>query len=119
MITKLPEFAFLHGYGENDELYPRNVILHIKTRTILEIFEEDYKDFEDEDDLTLEFSINHHINGKRNRNKYVMVLHSSPFFDKKREEDYLLNEIMLPAFRWFSDYCNFMDNLIAKNGIDF
>ena len=119
MITKLPEFAFLHGYGENDDLYPRNVILHIKSRTIIEIFEEDDIDFVDEDDLSFEFSINHNINGKSIRDKYIMLLHSSPFFDKKREEDYLLNEIMLPAFRWFSDYCDFMDNLIAKNGINF
>ena len=115
--TNLPDFAFLHGYGENDELYNRNVILHIPSRSILEIYEE--KDIEiTENDLSFEFTINHNINGKSVRDKYVMVVHSSPFFSIKAEEDYIIKEIMLPAFRWFADFCDSMDEYIEKKYIN-
>ena len=115
--TNLPDFAFLHGYGENDELYNRNVILHLKSRTVLEIYEP--KDIEvTDDDLSLEFTINHTINGKSMRDKYVMLVHSSPFFNIKAEEDYIVKEIMLPAYRWFADFCACMDEYIEKKYIN-
>lgn len=37
---KLPEFAFLSSDGENDILRERTVVLHTKTASIIEIFDE-------------------------------------------------------------------------------
>lgn len=80
--TNLPKFSFLKGYGNYDELYGRDVILHIGSGTILEVLKKEDSIIDDES-LYIEFSrTNHsikHITGKTIREQYVLIIHHTPF----------------------------------------
>lgn len=116
----LPEFGFVEGYGDNDELYGREVILHIRSASVMEIFEQG-KAFLNEDVLTYTFSRLNHVleamTGKECEEKYVMALHSSPLLDVKADRDYILQNIMKPASLWYCDYCRFMDSQISEKDL--
>ena len=119
--TNLPKFSFLRGYGDNDELYGRDVILHIGSGSILEIFKKEDMTI-DENGVFIEFFRNNlsikQITGKTIRENYVITLHHTPFLDIKTEEDFIIKEIMLPTISWYLDYCNMMDEIIIKKNID-
>lgn len=109
----LPEFAFLQGFGD-DELRGRDIITHIRSASVMEVFETGQAWF-NEDTLTLSFNRFNHIietkTGVECEEKFVMALHSSPLLDIKADKDMILNDIMKPAAMWYCDYCRFMDNL--------
>ena len=121
-ITNLPKFSFLKGYGDNDELYGRDVILHIGTGSVLEVLKKEDNIIDDES-VYVEFSrTNHsikHITGKTVRENYVLILHHTPFLDVKTEEDFIVKEIMLPTIHWYLDYCDMMDDWVISKGVDF
>ena len=109
----LPEFAFVEGSGHEspDLLRGRNVILHIRSVSILEVFDRD-KFFPNPDVLTHTF-IN--TNGLGIKEYMVIALHYSALLDKEADRETLLNEVLRPAARWYCDYCDWEDNNITGN----
>lgn len=108
----LPEFAFVEGYkGKDDELYGRNVILHVRSASVMEVF--------DKDDAFLCEDIITHIFKNECRNGemeiFVMALHHSPLLDTNADRDYIIENIMKPACKWYCDYCDWMDNEIGDD----
>lgn len=116
----LPEFAFLEGYGEADELYGRYVILHVRSASVMEIFSEGDVFF-NEDVLTMPFKrLNFFLEsmtGRECEEKYIMLLHHSPLLDILADKEMIIKEIMKPASMWFNDYCTFMDNSIREEDV--
>lgn len=108
----LPEFAFVEGYkGEDDEMYGRNVILHVRSASVMEVFEIGDA-FLSEDVITLTFKNESTVGIVEN---FVMALHHSPLLDLKNDRDYIVEKIMRPACKWYCDYCDYMDNEIGDD----
>lgn len=116
----LPEFAFLKGYGESDKLYGRNVILHVRSASVMEVFLEG-ESYINEDVLTLPFKrLNYFVEamtGRECEERYIMVLHHSPLLDVVADRELIIKEIMKPASMWFNDFCTFMDNSIREEDV--
>jgi hypothetical protein len=115
----LPEFAFLKSFGDNDVLNQRSVIIHINSLSVLEVC--DFDSIVEDDLLVVPFSrvnmVTKNIIGKSVREKYNMILYHSPYFNIKDEENYIIGNIMLPAIRWYNNYCDTMDRMIIDNDI--
>lgn len=111
--ANLPDFAFLKSFADSDDLHSRNVIIHTGSFSILEVYEGNI-DIEDSA-LSLSFSRINRVLGLRTgnviREYFTIVLHHSPFFSIESEERYVIDKIVLPAIRWFKDYCDMMDEL--------
>lgn len=110
----LPEFAFVEGYRDDDQLRGRNVILHTRSASVLEVFEKQDA-FLNEDTLTYSFKRYNHIaesiTGKECEEHFVLALHYSATLDKDSDRDYIIKNVMKPAAMWYCDYCTYMDNL--------
>lgn len=105
----LPEFGFVDSAGhENpDILEGRNVILHIRSMSIMEVF--DRADVHlNEDVLRFEFC---------NKNRYgikeqmVIALHLSTTLDKDADRGILIEKVLKPAAKWYCDYCDWEDGV--------
>lgn len=103
----LPEFAFVDsaGHEKPDILKGRNVIIHIRSMSIMEVF--DRQDvYLNEDVLRFEFY---------NKNKYgikepmVIALHFSATLDMSNDRDMLIKHVLKPAAKWYCDYCDWED----------
>lgn len=117
----LPDFAFVEGYGSNDDLYGRNVILHTCSASVMEVLEKGSTLF-NEDVLAYSFK---NLNGTASRiagrdiyEELIIVLHSTPLFDIENDEQFIIENIMKPAAKWYCDYCDYMDQEIIREGID-
>lgn len=108
----LPEFAFVEGYkGKDDELYGRNVILHVRSASVMEVFDKGVA-FLSEDVITRTFKNASPVGVVE---ELVMALHHSPLLDLNTDRDYIVNEIMKPACKWYCDYCDYMDKEIGDD----
>jgi hypothetical protein len=106
----LPEFAFAEGYkGKEDELYGRNVILHVRSASVMEVFDKSNA-FLGEDVITHTFK---NVSTVGVTEDLVMALHHSPLLDTNADRDYIIENIMKPACKWYCDYCDWMDNEIG------
>lgn len=116
----LPEFAFVEGYRDDDELKDRNVILHIRSASVMEIFEQE-DTFPVEGIITMPFKRFNHLvesmTGEECEERYVMLLHHSPLFDEQNDRDYIIKNIMKPASMWYCDYCTYMDNMVNREDL--
>lgn len=114
--NNLPEFAFLKGFGDDDQLNVRNVILHIPTASIMEVFEQGTP-IED-DMLTLEFKRYNHflesITGREYEENYIIALLSS---SSDMNNEHVIRNILKPASMWFCDFNTFMDNSLTEKDI--
>lgn len=105
----LPEFAFVEGYkGKDDELYGRNVILHVRSASVMEVFDKGDA-FLGEDVITRTFK---NVSPVGVTEDLVMALHHSPLLDTNADRDYIEN-IMKSACKWYCDYCDWKDNEIG------
>lgn len=104
----LPEFGFVDsaGHEKPDMLEGRNVILHIRSMSIMEVF--DRSDVHlNEDVLRFEFY---------NKNQYgikepmVIALHLSTTLDKYADREALIEKVLKPAAKWYCDYCDWEDD---------
>ena len=104
---KLPEFAFVEGSGheKTNVLDGRNVVLHIRSASIAEVF-----DWEDValNPWVLAYRFTYtNIHGIRERK--VIALHYSATLDIKSDRKMIIEEVLIPASKWFCDYLDWED----------
>lgn len=108
---KLPDFAFLDAHvSDKDELEGRNVILHVRSASVIEIFNQDDVIFSD-GVITCRFF---YINRLGIKEWYVAALHFCATLDKVADRKMIKEEILKPAATWYCDYLTWED----KNMID-
>lgn len=107
----LPEFAFVEGWGNHDILNGRNVVLHTRTASVIEMLPEENALALRADVLTYKFD---YINAYGMVEHFIAVLHYCATLDEKADAEMIRNEIMAKAARWFCDYMEWEDNNIAN-----
>lgn len=107
----LPEFAFVESTPhDGDHLYGRNVILHTRTASIVEVF--DSKNVVPKEGV-ISFNFT-------NRNKLglpeplTMLLHYSATLDITTDKQEILKRVMVPAAQWYCDYCDWIDDEVIQ-----
>lgn len=104
----LPEFAFVEGSGHEkggDPLYGRNVILHTRSASVVEVFLKDDVVLND-DILSLNFS---NANSLGIKEKLIIALHYSATLDKSIDRDMIIEDVLKPAAIWYCGYCDWED----------
>lgn len=105
----LPEFVFLDG-SEHEKggnpLKGRNVIMHVRSATILEVFERDNVVLND-NVLTFKFMNTIEPGGVKER--LIMALHYSALLDGQADSRMIVEEVMKPAAKWYCDNCDWLD----------
>ena len=107
----LPPFAFVEGGGhDGDLLNGRTVILHVRSASVIEIF--------DNSDVVLNEGVISYKFGYINRygikEKMVAALHYCATLDVKDDRHTVIDEILAPAAQWYREYCDWEDNNIAR-----
>lgn len=107
----LPSFAFVEGGGhDGDLLSGRTVILHVRSASVIEIF--DYEDVAlNEGVLSYKFG---YINRYGIKEKLVAALHYSATIDSSSDAAMIVDEVLMPAAEWYRQYCRWEDNNIAR-----
>ena len=107
----LPAFAFVESSGhDGDELRGRTVILHIRSASVVEIFDEE-NFFSKEDIITLRF-YNRNLLGEKEY--YIAALHYCATLDENYDKKAIMEQIVIPAAHWYCDHCTWMDqNMIT------
>ena len=109
--VNLPAFAFVESSGhDGDQLKGRNVILHIRSASVVEIFEED-SFFPREDVITLRFK---NTNTLGVEEYYIAALHYTATLDVTTDKKEIIDRVIIPAARWFCDYCDWEDKNITE-----
>jgi hypothetical protein len=103
----LPEFAFVTG-AENgkDELRGRTVILHVRTATVMEVF--------NSSEVCLNVDALHYDYVRHApyfNEPLTIALHYSATLDDKDE----ILQVMKCAAQWYDDYCDWEDLEILTN----
>lgn len=108
----LPPFAFVEsgGHEKPNLLSGRTVIIHIRSASILEIFDEGSAHLND-GVVTLKFV---YTNRYGIEEHLLMALHYCALLDPVADRTTIINDIMKPAARWYADYCNWEDINIEK-----
>lgn len=104
----LPTFAFVEGGGhDGDLLKGRTVILHVRSASVIEIFE--YNDVVLNDEvLTYKFG---YVNRWGEKEKLVAALHYCATLDAVTDAAMILEEVLIPAAEWYRQYCKWEDNI--------
>lgn len=102
----LPPFAMLWGYGDDNELQDRDVILHVRSASVIEVFIKGNA-FLSEDVITYSFTMS--VPRISNPSEmatatFVLALHHSPLLDVVADRDMIIEEIMKPAADYYRDY---------------
>ena len=99
----LPAFAFLDS-GHLNDLQGRTAILHVRSASVMEIFDEEQCPIFNDDVLTYEFEyLDEHL---------IIALHHSPLVDDKED----IKELILkPCAEWYAEYCEWEDNNIIND----
>lgn len=103
----LPEFAFVEGsmHENPDILKGRDVILHVRSASIVEILERD--------NVILKDGVVKHNFANANkygiREKLVAVLHFSATFDAEDDREEIIEKVLKPAAKWYCDYADWED----------
>ena len=111
---ELPEFAFIDGSGHEPGGNPtegRNIILHIRSASVLEVFERNNVVL-NEDVLFWNF-INENSFGIKE--PMVITLHHSATLDKLVDSEIIIEKVLKPAAKWYCDYCDWEDKNILEN----
>ena len=108
----LPEFAFVEGsdHESNNILKSRNVILHVRSASVIEILDVDQIIGILEGTLTYNFS---YTNKFEEKEKKVAVLHYCATLDKISDAQMIKEQILKPSAMWFCNYCTWEDNNIV------
>ena len=106
----LPEFAFIEGSWHENGGNPTNgrtIIIHTRSASVIEILlREDLFGLEEG---VIRYNFSHFNEETLMEEKYVALLHYCATLDKDLDREMILNEIMRPASKWFSDYCDWED----------
>lgn len=107
----LPEWAFLDAHdGNTDHLDGRTVILHIRTSSVIEIFDRENVVL-NEGVLSYKFSYTNKLGVKE---PMLAVLHYCTTLDN--DSEMIKNEVLKPCSMWYCEYCTREDNNITNNG---
>lgn len=104
----LPEWAFLDAYShEGNLLGDRTVILHVRSASVIEIFDRDV------DNIVLKDSVlTYKFGSKRTGERLMAALHYSATIDDDRE---LLKEMLRNCAIWYIDYTDWEDKQFGLN----
>lgn len=107
----LPPFAFVDGGGhDGDLLSGRTVILHVRSASVVEIF--DYEDVVlNENVVSYKFG---YVNRYGVKEKMVAALHYCATIEEGDDRQMIIDEILAPAAQWYREYCTWEDNNIAQ-----
>jgi hypothetical protein len=102
----LPPFAWLSSGGhDGSNLNERNVMMHIRSASIIEIFQCD--------DVVLNEGVISYKFGYVNRygikEKCVAALHYCGVLDQVADREMILEEIIKPSVEWYRAYCDWED----------
>lgn len=112
--SKLPEFAFVEGSWheeQGDPLEGRIVILHVRSSSLIEIFDREDVVLND-DVLTFKFSYTNQFGIKE---PMIAALHYCATLDVRADRALIKEEIMKPAAKWFCNYQLWEDNNIIND----
>lgn len=105
----LPEFAFVESSGhDGDKLQGRNVILHVRSASVMEVFETD-KVYLKEDIISFDF---HNVNKFGIKEYLTIALHYCATLDAQKDAKTIQDEILIPAAKWYCEYCDWEDKNI-------
>lgn len=102
----LPEFGFVSD-DLNGELRGRNVIIHIRSMSIIEILERENVYYYEPDVLYHKFEYEN-IFGETEH--LVALLHICTTFDKEIDRTYILDNIIKPACEYYMKFATMADN---------
>ena len=111
----LPEFAFVEGSGheKTNVLYGRNVILHTRTASVLEVLEWKMSAIKPEK-LQKRFTYKNIFGIDE---KLIIVLHYSATLDEVADRTMLMEEVIDPAIEWYCKYSDWEDlNILSEQG---
>lgn len=110
----LPDFAFIEGWGDRDILRGRNVVLHTRTASVIEMLPE-------ENALALRTDVLMHkfdyINAYGIVEHFIAVLHYCATLDKDLDGERIREKILSPAASWFCEYMEWEDKKILNEEI--
>lgn len=109
----LPEFAFVDDDKPNGKLHGRNVILHTRSMSIIEVLDKDEVLYIEPHVLTCEFN---YINPYDAIEHKVAILHVCATMDVVADRDAILSNVILAA-DWFCQYCEWEDKNIQEEGL--
>ena len=106
---KLPEWAFLDAHSHlGDELGSRTIILHIRSASVIEIFNKNIDNpILEKKIITYEFS--NYIG-----ESLVAALHYCATLDGEKDREMILEKILIPCSKFFSDYTKWEDTNILN-----
>lgn len=108
----LPEFAFVESSGhDGDTLAGRNVILHTRTASVIEIFSEENV-FPKPGVISFNFVNTNSLGLKEHM---TALLHYTATLDQATDKQEIINRVLIPAARWFCDYCDWEEKNVIKN----
>jgi hypothetical protein len=102
----LPEWAFLDAHSHlGDPLTGRTVILHIRSATLIEIFDRDRETVNLKDGiLTFKFD-----NANAGYERLMAAVHYSATLDIHADATYIKENILKPCAQWYCEYCDWED----------
>ena len=104
----LPAFAFVYSGHDGRELDGRNVVLHVRSASVIEMLpREDLVMTMSDDILTYEFSFVNYLGLEEH---HVALLHYCATLDARADRDTIMEEIIKPAEEWFALYCLWEDS---------
>ena len=108
----LPEWAFLDAHSHlGDELKGRTVILHVRSATVIEIFDRDNDKYNlKEGVLALKF--NNEFIGKE---RLIAIVHCSATLSVGSDAEYIRENILKPCAMWYCDCCDWEDDNIIND----
>lgn len=107
----LPEFAFL-SEDLNGELRGRNVIMHVRSMSIIEIIERENVYYYEKDTLYRKFD---YINAWGEVEKLVAMLHVCATLDKVVDGDYIMQNIIEPACEYYMKFATMADQEMMED----
>jgi hypothetical protein len=109
----LPEWAWIDG-GDHEQggnpIQGRNVILHIRSASVMEILERDLTELHS-DVICYNFDYDDSFGLTE---KMVVALHHSPLLDLEEDYDKIM-KILKSCAEWYKDYCDWEDENIVED----
>jgi len=108
----LPEWAFLDSHSHlGDELNGRTIILHIRSASVIEIFDEDFKRPTFYKDVLL-YKFTSYLD-----EKLIAALHYSATLDVEKDKSLLFESILKPCAEFYKEYSKWEDSNILDEEI--
>lgn len=108
----LPAFAFIEDAKEHGVLEGRNVILHVRSASVIEMLTKDTLIALNDNVLTYYFDF---INAWGCIEHYVAVLHYSTTLDIAADAGIITEQVLKPAADWFTSYLEWEDSNIVED----